>query len=685
MGTMRKQIMGLAFCIAAIAPTAVAQTANTFPASGKVGIETISPSGPLSVTPTQYITGTASQSGYTVTGSGTNFTPAMVGSQLVFANGVSAGTITTYGSATQLTVSNSQTVTSQAYAISYTGLQVASNGNVGIGITTPANLLDIELNQDDHTAPLGVLKLGNSYTGYSGADDNGFTFSMGPQPFAPGQFKDLSLSGGSSWSSLAFLDNTGLGAANISFSSIASQGHNISIAAMPMQTADIFDVFNGVGGNPVFSVQPGGNVTLSGTLSTVGNISTNEIVASGGVVGSSVTSSTTVTAASLSVGTGATTPRTTLDVNGTIATQRLLEIYGSNDVAAGASVTTSGGILSQYGGPTSRGNQSWWQATAVGQQMIVDLGGPVLQIDGISFSTFYAGALDYIPAGYTIAYSTDNVTYTPVITVTGNQRPDVYHSFSTTFTARYIRITVNALQPGYSLANISGLRIYSMQGSGMSGEELWSVLPGISSNNVVLTTNGNVGIGTTNPGASDPNGKLEVNGDIVLTNQANGGGSGKIVFADGTSQSSAYTGIQCTGADYAEAVDVTGDRTKYEPGDLLVIDPGTPGKFLKSAEAYSTLVAGIYSTKPGFVGRLQPATAETSATEVPMAMVGRVPTKVTTENGPIKVGDLLVASSTPGHAMKGTDRSLLTGAVIGKALGSLDSGTGVIEVLVTLQ
>jgi len=281
MGTMRKQIMGLAFCIAAIAPTAVAQTANTFPASGKVGIETISPSGPLSVTPTQYITGTASQSGYTVTGSGTNFTPAMVGSQLVFANGVSAGTITTYGSATQLTVSNSQTVTSQAYAISYTGLQVASNGNVGIGITTPANLLDIELNQDDHTAPLGVLKLGNSYTGYSGADDNGFTFSMGPQPFAPGQFKDLSLSGGSSWSSLAFLDNTGLGAANISFSSIASQGHNISIAAMPMQTADIFDVFNGVGGNPVFSVQPGGNVTLSGTLSTVGNISTNEIVASG--------------------------------------------------------------------------------------------------------------------------------------------------------------------------------------------------------------------------------------------------------------------------------------------------------------------------------------------------------------------------------------------------------------------
>jgi hypothetical protein len=192
---------------------------------------------------------------------------------------------------------------------------------------------------------------------------------------------------------------------------------------------------------------------------------------------------------------------------------------------------------------------------------------------------------------------------------------------------------------------------------------------------------GNVGIGTTNPGATVPGTKLEVNGGITLT--ANSGGA--ITFQDGTKQSTAYTGVTCTGADYAEAIDVTGDRTKYEPGDLLVLDPNAPGKFLKSNLAYSTLVAGIYSTKPGFVGRKQPATPESSATEVPMAMVGRVPTKVSAENGPIKVGDLLVTSSTPGYAMKGTDRSLLTGAVVGKAMGPLDSGTGTIEVLVTLQ
>jgi hypothetical protein len=127
----------------------------------------------------------------------------------------------------------------------------------------------------------------------------------------------------------------------------------------------------------------------------------------------------------------------------------------------------------------------------------------------------------------------------------------------------------------------------------------------------------------------------------------------------------------------------TGSKEKYEPGDVLVLAEGDSSDVQKSAEPYSAMVAGIYATKPGVVGRRAAVTK--SADNIPMAMVGVVPTKVIAENGAIHRGDLLVTSSTPGFAMKGTDRNRMLGAVIGKAMGSLDQGTGVIEVLVTLQ
>jgi hypothetical protein len=206
---------------------------------------------------------------------------------------------------------------------------------------------------------------------------------------------------------------------------------------------------------------------------------------------------------------------------------------------------------------------------------------------------------------------------------------------------------------------------------------VFSISDDAASVKMVITggSSGNVGIGTTNPGAT-----LEVNGNVKLTS----GSGASMSYPDGTVQSTAWNGV-LSGGDYAESVNVSGDREKYEPGDVLVIDPSSEGKFLRSSAPYSTAVTGIYSTKPGVVGRRQLTARAHMKEEVPMAMTGIVPTKVSTENGPIKPGDLLVTSSKPGYAMKGTDRTQMLGAVIGKAIGHLDSGVGVIEAVVTLQ
>jgi hypothetical protein len=217
-------------------------------------------------------------------------------------------------------------------------------------------------------------------------------------------------------------------------------------------------------------------------------------------------------------------------------------------------------------------------------------------------------------------------------------------------------------------------RVFEMGDAQGVGADL-ALLNGAGARNVYISprgtsyfSGGNVGIGTSAPSA-----KLEVSGTVKLNAAA---------FPDGSTQQTAWTGVLC-GGDYAETVDVTGKKVQYEPGDVLVIDSENDS-FAKSNEPYATSVAGIYSTKPGVVGRRSTDAAK-AKDEIPMAMVGIVPTKVSAENGPIRRGDLLVTSSTPGYAMKGTDRSRITGAIVGKALGKLDAGSGVMDVLVSLQ
>ena len=218
------------------------------------------------------------------------------------------------------------------------------------------------------------------------------------------------------------------------------------------------------------------------------------------------------------------------------------------------------------------------------------------------------------------------------------------------------------------------------------------------SNSIVLGTTtdvmGNplqidVGIGTLSPAyildvnGSGPTRLNDTAGGDIVIGQNNGANKFRVDqnglgYFDG--------GTQTGGADFAESVAVEGTRSEYEPGDVLEIDPAADRHLALSHHPYSTLVAGIYSTKPGVLATPHAIDdPEIKNSEVPLAVVGIVPCKVTAENGPIARGDLLVTSSRVGHAMKGTDRSRMLGAVVGKALEPLPKGEGVIQVLVTLQ
>ncbi|MEX1997846.1 MAG: hypothetical protein WEA04_04205, partial [Candidatus Andersenbacteria bacterium] len=121
------------------------------------------------------------------------------------------------------------------------------------------------------------------------------------------------------------------------------------------------------------------------------------------------------------------------------------------------------------------------------------------------------------------------------------------------------------------------------------------------------------------------------------------------------------------GADLAEIYGTRDESIKA--GDVVSLDSSMRAGVRKSDTPYDPTAFGIVSTSPGIVtGSLD----DPAAMPVMVALAGRVPVKVTTENGPITAGDLLTSSSIPGVAMKATK----AGQVIGQAMTDF-TGEGV--------
>lgn len=127
------------------------------------------------------------------------------------------------------------------------------------------------------------------------------------------------------------------------------------------------------------------------------------------------------------------------------------------------------------------------------------------------------------------------------------------------------------------------------------------------------------------------------------------------------------------GADLAE---IYRSDDKLDEGDVVCISTVKNVSVERCKIPEDTAVAGVVSANPGSI---------MGADQIgyPIALAGRVPVKVTTENGPIKRGDMLTTSSKPGYAMKAVNPKI--GSILGKALEPLDSGNGKIMVFISIK
>jgi hypothetical protein len=136
------------------------------------------------------------------------------------------------------------------------------------------------------------------------------------------------------------------------------------------------------------------------------------------------------------------------------------------------------------------------------------------------------------------------------------------------------------------------------------------------------------------------------------------------------------------GADLAERFE---SSEPAEPGTVMVIDARSPGRMRVSDEPYCRRVAGVVSGAQSLAAGVILDDDEHTEGELPIALTGRVWVKCEANQNPIHPGDLLTTSRHPGHAMAATDLVRSSGAILGKAMTSLEAGTGMVLVLVSLQ
>ncbi len=134
-----------------------------------------------------------------------------------------------------------------------------------------------------------------------------------------------------------------------------------------------------------------------------------------------------------------------------------------------------------------------------------------------------------------------------------------------------------------------------------------------------------------------------------------------------TARSAAY---RVSGADYAE---LYYSEDKMMKGMIAQLTGNGPSQIETATVPYSERLIGIYSTKPGnIIGE-----ADGQGLPVPIALSGRVPILLTTENGLPKAGDMItVSASKPGFGMIARKSGFIVGQMM---VDAIDNGDGTAE------
>jgi hypothetical protein len=165
--------------------------------------------------------------------------------------------------------------------------------------------------------------------------------------------------------------------------------------------------------------------------------------------------------------------------------------------------------------------------------------------------------------------------------------------------------------------------------------------------NFIVAANGSttIGDGTVSASLHIPYGGICVDSDGDCQGTVNGRVASVSTFAGNSDLAEMYFSSQ-----------------DLEPGDVVTLKYGL--SIERAEEGESEDILGVVSTKPGLLLGYDDTSLVSGEQGYPVGLSGRVPIKLSTENGPIKKGDRIMLSSIPGVGMKATTNARIVGIAL---------------------
>jgi hypothetical protein len=585
------------------------------------------------------------------------------------------------------------------FARTYPIIDTTAAGGVTIGNATLAQAVTID-------SGAGAINIGNSATGktitigsatgtgalnmYAGTGNfildgaGGTTYSLGAST-TTGTFTI----GGTAQTGNANLF-TGTGALNLNIGTGASAktitlgNTNTSTSVAINSGTGGITLLTGTSGNLSLTTGTTGTVTLdSGTTGAVniGAGSNEKTITIGNATGATtlnliagtggINMGTSAVANSINIGTGAAAKTLTLGSTNTTSTTNIQSGTGGILLTAGVTGSSSQVRIGNSG-------------TATPDLLVLDNG--TADPTGVNGGTYYNTGTGkfrcYQNGAWTNCIGGDTVTALKTVTQS--------------VTSSTVLVDDNAMQFSVKSGESWVFQITIMATNNSSANPGWrgAILAPATSTCDVLQS-GSEGAGTiwpqqTTTDCTTPTSMPDVVADdngigfnVLMQGIVTAGADGlvKLQWAQSASNANATTvragsylrAYKVGGADLAEMY--FSHDTSIMAGNVVSVDGTLESGTQKSTKPYDPTVLGIVSTQPGMV--LGSATGQ--GTPVLVALSGRVPVKVSTENGEIKAGDYLTTSSTSGVAMKATK----AGAIIGTAMtGYNKDGVGMVVAFV---